>query len=440
MQLNRVARDEAPAAVLAGNSPARIQIRGALAAATGVLLGATAAPSPAAEFDTGVLLYTEFDRVSLVESVIAARRAIGERRFVNATLMIDILTGASPNGALPANRVQTFTSPSGKGWYQVQPGDLPVDHIFQDNRVALDAGVELPVGRLSTGKIGGHFSREYDYQSVAVNGSLSRDFNLRNTQLGLSGSFAWDTSDPEGGPPIPFASMGSPGRPQPRQPGEKSKREADALLGLTQVLSRSTLMQLNYSFERSWGYHNDPFKLITVVAGEEGPDQGEPVDYIYEGRPGTRTKQSLYTEVKHRFPRDVLDISYRFLWDDWGTFSHTVDLRYRWRRDGSRYWQPHLRCYHQTATDFYRHSFVQSAPLPEYASADSRLAEFTALTAGVKYGGATPGGRDYGVRVEYYLQLLDGRPEDALGVQRDYDLIPNLGALIMQFTYSFDTW
>jgi hypothetical protein len=237
MQLNRVARDESPAAVLAGNSPARIQVRGALAAATGVLLGATAAPSPAAEFDTGVLLYTEFDRVSLVESVIAARRAIGERRFVNATLMIDILTGASPNGALPANRVQTFTSPSGKGWYQVQPGDLPVDHIFQDNRVALDAGVELPVGRLSTGKIGGHFSREYDYQSVAVNGSLSRDFNLRNTQLGLSGSFAWDTSDPEGGPPIPFASMESPGRPQPRQPGEKSKREADALLGLTQVLS-----------------------------------------------------------------------------------------------------------------------------------------------------------------------------------------------------------
>ena len=42
-----------------------------------------------------------------------ARKELREEKFLDLTLAIDSLTGASPSGAVPASTVQTFTSPSG---------------------------------------------------------------------------------------------------------------------------------------------------------------------------------------------------------------------------------------------------------------------------------------------------------------------------------------
>ncbi|MFQ5510408.1 MAG: DUF3570 domain-containing protein [Candidatus Krumholzibacteriia bacterium] len=413
-------------------------IRSALAAAC-TAIGVNAQAIPPIEIDTAALFYTESDRVTALESRVNARTAIGEGKFFNLQLVYDALSGASPSGATRTDAVQTLTRPSGIGSYTIQPGEDPLDDTFKDSRVEADASVELPLGRLSRVSVGVTGSNEFDYRSIGATATVTRDFSKRNRTLSVGVSASDDEIDPEGGPPIPFASMQPAGTAQPRETGTKSRTTVDVLLGLTQIVSPSTLAQINYSLTESDGYHTDPFKLLSVVDGAAGPNPGATVDYVYERRPDSRTKQSLYGKAKHHLTRDIVDLSYRYLWDDWGVRSHTVETHYAWQLGPGNYLIPHVRYYHQSAADFYRHSLVQGAATPAFASADPRLGEFDAWTTGVKYTRTLANGHKIGFRGEYYLQIGDSSPPDAIGLQRGQDLYPSLNALITQVSYSF-TW
>ena len=97
------------------------KLRSALVAATCGLLG-QAAPAVAAEpgdweFDSAILFYSENDRVTAIEPVLAGRRWYEDDSFLDIKLVLDALTGASANGAVPSSQAQTFTRPSGKGSY-----------------------------------------------------------------------------------------------------------------------------------------------------------------------------------------------------------------------------------------------------------------------------------------------------------------------------------
>ena len=150
-----------------------------------------------------------------------------------------------------------------------------------------------------------------------------------------------------------------------------------------------------------------------------------------------QTKHSLYTQAKYHMAGRVLDISYRYMTDDWEIDSHTVDLRYRWPLGGSSYIEPHLRLYSQTAAEFYSLSLVDGETLPEYVSADYRLGEFDAMTAGVKYGWQTGGGNDMSIRLEFYRQSGDVASDVLIGNQVNQDNYPDLNAIIVQVGYQF---
>jgi hypothetical protein len=410
----------------------------ALAVATGTLLGT--AHSVQAEdhgwvFDTAILIYDEKDRVSAVEPVINAKKRFSDDRSLNMKLVYDSLTGASPNGATPSNKPQTFTRPSGNGSYVTPAGEMPLDDTFKDTRTAFSIGWEQPWGRLMRVNVGAYISNEYDYSSIAVNAGISRDFNKRNTTLSAAVSYSTDEWDPQGGIPVPFASMAMAGDEQPRQGASDDKTITDLVLGVTQVINRQTLMQWNYSLSRASGYLNDPFKLVSVVDAQSG----ETLDYIYEGRPEDRTKHSLYWKTKYHLLRgDTVDFSYRYMTDDWDIDSHTLDFRYRWNFSERYYLEPHVRYYQQGAADFYRHSLLDGevAGLSE-VSADYRLAEFDGITVGAKYGIYFAGGSELNFRLERYEQRGDTSPGDAVGVQRNVDLFPDLEANIIQIGYSF---
>jgi hypothetical protein len=96
----------------------------------------------------------------------------------------------------------------------------------------------------------------------------------------------------------------------------------------------------------------------------------------------------------------VLDASYRYMTDDWEIDSHTVDLRLRWPLGESSYIEPHLRFYTQSEADFYTISLVDGVELPRFASADYRLGNFDAITAGLKYGWRTRNGNEMSIRAE----------------------------------------
>jgi hypothetical protein len=414
-------------------------IRDGLTAATCALvgMGAAAKSVEATELDTSLLVYTERGgRISTFELMTKARQALGGGKFLDLHMTVDIMTGASANGATPADNIQTFTRPSGRGSYSVKPGKTPLDGTFQDNRGSVGVTFEVPVSRQTTARLGTLGSVEYDYVTFGANGTISRDFNKRNTTLtaGVAGSV--DILDPEGDQPIPFAPMTPAGTLQNRVEDNEKKTVVDGLVGITQVVSRSTLMRLNYSVSLIDGYLTDPFKVISIVSAPPGTNQGEPLRYLFEHRPGARTKQSLYWKAKHHLTRDVVDLSYRYMWDDWDIASHTVDLKYRWQ--AGEYWslQPQMRYYHQSAADFYVHSIRSDEALPGFASADYRLGEFDAVTAALKFSSRNRLDHVVNVRIGYYMQMGDSSPPDAIGSQQHHDLFPTVTAIIMQVGYS----
>ena len=420
-----------------------------LAAATCALLGPAGLASKVNaqelapwDIDTSLLIYNESDgRVRDVSLNALARKELREEKFLSLTLAIDSLTGASPSGAMPANTVQTFTSPSGDSQYTVQPGEQALDTSFLDTRTALSASWEMPVTRLALLSVGASLSDEYDYTHTGVNARLARDFNNRNTTLSFGVALANDTISPVGGSPVEFAPMLGLGDVTNRR-GDQSKDVTDWLIGVSQVLNRHTIIQLNYSLSQSDGYLTDPYKVLSVVDPVTGNPVAGPAGsglnrYLFERRPDARDKQSVYALLKRDFTGDVLEASYRYMTDDWGVDSQTVELRYRWSFGGSRYLQPHVRFYQQTAADFYRTVLFAGTPLPEFATADHRLGEFDGITVGVKYGKATSRGSEWSARVEYYTQSGTASAGSAVGSLAAFDLYPDLNALIAQFSYQF---
>jgi hypothetical protein len=424
----------------------------ALAAATCSLLGVAAiAPAQAQEVptwqvDTAALYYGESDgRVKDASVSINARRDFQDDRFLGLDLSVDTLSGASPNGALAQGGAQTFTSPSGRGSYSTKAETIPLDDTFKDARVAGGISWTQPIARLYTFSAGVGVSSEYDYQHAGANLGLSRDFNQRNTTLSAGLSYSRDKINPVGGTPTPLSQMLDVGDLTNRS-GSRSKDIADALLGVTQVINRTTVVRLNYSYSDSSGYLNDPYKIVSVVDPVTGDAIGRtPVFgtrgpgnvYLFESRPGTRRKQALYGELKEYLSGKVLSLSYRYMTDDWGIGSNTVEARLRWPFATGMYVEPTVRYYTQSAADFYRLSLPLGQPLPQFASADYRLSDFTGTTIGLKFGRELSSGQQWSARLEYYQQIGNVPARLLIGNQANRDQTPGLKAVVVQFSYRF---
>lgn len=409
-----------------------------LAAATCALalpaMAATAATAETArwDIDVGLLIYAESDdQVQAYEGALSITKQIDDERSMNVKGVIDVLTGASPNGAVAQNSAQTFTRPSGNATYTTAAGDIPLDDTFKDTRVALSSQYQQQFGRLWLYSGGANVSKEYDYLALSINSALARDFNNRNTTASVGFSYGYDTIDPEGGIPVPGASVDAADN---RLTASDTKQTLDLLFGLTQVINRQTLMQFNYSLSDVRGYQTDPFKILSVV-----DSNGWANDYVYESRPERRRKQSLFWRTKYNLQPSgqVFDVSYRYFWDDWGMTSHTIDSKWRMPLANNHFIEPHIRYYNQQAVDFYRIYLDEGQPIPAYITADYRLGELQAYTIGLKYG-LPIAGNEFSVRLEYYLTQVTGDDSLAKGVgMAGVDLYPDKSAVILQSFYRF---
>ncbi len=419
----------------------------ALATATCTLLG-SAAPSvviaeeePKWDFNTSLLYYGEDkSRVRDLSLKAIVRRLFTDDRVFSFGLTLDSLTGATPSGAIRQDVAQTFTRPSGNAEYTVPAGSLPLDDTFLDTRLAITAAWQQPYGESSQFSVGFSGSKEYDYLHLGLNGSFAKDFNKRNTTLSTGISIARDEFDPVGGAPLPFTAMLAVGDTSNRG-GSDDKDVLDIVAGVSQVISRNLVVQANYSYSSEKGYLNNPYKFLSVVDGISGDTiigtAGTSHVLRFENRPDERTKHSLYTQAKYNRGGKVLDVSYRYMSDDWDIDSHTVELRYRVPFGQDKYYEPHLRWYTQNEAEFYSLSLLEGAALPLYASNDYRLGDFDALTAGLKFGWTTRNNSAMSIRVEWYRQVGSIPGEQIIGNQAERDNYPDLNALIVQLSYRF---
>lgn len=424
------------------------KINSRLSVATCALLQVGTSISQAGEWDidSSILLYSESDnRVSAVEPAVRLGMDLGDDEAINFLVVIDALTGATPNGAHKSTAVQTFTNPSGSGSYTVQPGQLPLSTTFRDTRVALTAEWDKPINRLSSILLGASFSSEIDYTSLGVSATYEHDFNNKNTTLATGLAFTSDTINPIGDVPLGLNPMRRGASDQQRVGSSDSKTSTDFMIGVTQILTRKTLMQLNYTHGISSGYQNDYNNVITVL----DPSTNEPLvgswlgaddlPYLFEKRPDSRSKDIIFIRGVHHLTEDVINLSYRYFTDDWGINSHTLDFRYRYQLNQRQYLQPHVRYYTQTTSNFYKHDLVQGTDIDaagnvnlQYASSDYRVGVFDGLTYGLSYGIKLFKNSEFSIRGELMQQMIDNSE-----VPRPGEETPDLTAIILQAGYSF---
>ena len=407
-----------------------ITISKVLAVATSSLLAGTAQTVLAVDnnndwqVDSAVLVYSETDRVSVVEPIVSARKKIGDDEYMKFQIVADTLTGSSPNGAIKTDSAQTFTSPSGSSVYTTAANTTPLDPSFHDTRGALSGEWEKPLSERLKGIFSVNYSQEFDYSSLVFGANLAWDFNQRNTTLSTGISYSLDQVSPVGGMPTGLTAMPTTTSVSKSKLGDTDdKTIASLLLGVTQVIGPKHLLQLNYTYSNEEGYLTDPYKILSVLDSGGALLGMDP--YLYEKRPTSRTRHAVYLKDMKQFGEDVLQLSYRYAWDDWGMSSHTLDMRYRYEFSAKDYLEPHLRYYVQDKADFYYYNLVDGG-IPQYASADYRLGELSTKTIGLKYGHVIAENHEWGFRAEFMQQQAEGDAK-----------FPDTDAAIVQLNYSF---
>lgn len=428
-------------------------VRDALTAATCALLSID--PAQAGFFDSdrlwivdsAVLFYGEQDRVNVIEPVVQVKTEFSEGEFVTLKLVYDAMSGATPNGATPTDSAQTFTSPSGETVYTTAANALPLVS-FRDTRVALSGDWERPINRSLRGQYSAYVSGETDYLSVGASASFLWDVNNKLTTLTLGVAANADQIKPTGGAPVelaPVAPRTTAGVGNRALEGveieaeddgggdgpTQSKTGYDVLVGVTQVVTRRTLMQFNYGYGVSSGYLTDPYKIVSIL----NPTTGATTGYVHEKRPDSRVRNTLYWKTVYHLPEDVINVSYRYFWDNWDVQAHTLDLTYRLDLGKKTYVEPHFRYYTQTAADFFNHG-IESGTTPRYASSDLRLAEMQSNTLGLRFARTESENSEWGVGVDYMVQTGNAHPGDAIGLQTTQNLFSELKALSVTADFS----
>ena len=214
-------------------------------------------------------------------------------------------------------------------------------------------------------------SEESDYTAQSLNLGLSQDVFGGMTTISMGygrGSDEVRRNLPGGIPDPSFR--------------EEAKRR-NYRLGVTQVLTRNSLLAVNYEAVTDEGFLNNPYRSVRYL------DLGNPSGYSFEPEvyPRTRSSNAIGVRTRYHLPyRAAVHGGYRFFSDTWGIDAHNFDIGYThpWKRAwmfdiGYRY-------YTQSAADFYSDLFpYQQAQ--NFLARDKELSTFSShsLRLGMRY-------------------------------------------------------
>lgn len=150
-------------------------------------------------------------------------------------------------------------------------------------------------------------------------------------------------------------------------------------LGLSQVITKDLLMELNYEGITDEGFLNNPYRSVRYL--DPG---GNSYSYEAEVYPNTRTSNAVALRSLYYLPyRAAVSGEYRFFTDTWGVDAHNVKLGYTHPLPGGWMLEGNYRYYTQDAADFYSDLFPRQNA-QNFLARDKELSTFTSHTVGLK--------------------------------------------------------
>jgi hypothetical protein len=270
-------------------------------------------------------------------------------------------------------------------WYQDYISSASIDvklsaSPYTERRTQQSGGFQYLHGK-STYSAGYIHSHEPDYKSDTSYYSVSQDMFGDLTTVSMTYKRGWDKvyrdlKDAATGRIINDPRFGNDDNKGP----DIAYRDADHrgyAIGVSQILTRSLIMSLNYEVLTDQGYLQSPYRQILYLT----PGQGLGFKQAAQIYPNTRTSNAGAVELKYYLPyRAAVTGKYRYFSDTWGIRAHTAELGYThpWRRvifDGM------VRFYTQTQASFYSDIFPR-VDFQNFEARDRELASFNTYTVG----------------------------------------------------------
>ncbi len=152
--------------------------------------------------------------------------------------------------------------------------------------------------------------------------------------------------------------------------GRASRSSTNLNLGISQLLSASTLFYASYGITLQRGELSNTWNSVPTVDGQR----------IREVLPGERNRQALAVGLSQWLPWDgALALSYRYYRDDWAVRAHSLEAELRQRITPAFWVGARYRAHRQTAVAFFT---TRAAADATTATADSDLGAFGARTLG----------------------------------------------------------
>lgn len=258
--------------------------------------------------------------------------------WLNGTLVHDAVSGATP-------RYHTAVSGASHMSDHRNAGDVSVTRYFR--RVTVAAGLAGSVER--------------DYKSMAGSLDVRWASESQNTEVSFGIGGSSDTIDP-----VNLVVV------------DEKRSTNQVSLGITQVASRTDVLQATLSFSDGKGYYSDPYKTL-------------------DRRPRERRQSVLMLRWNHHFEDggSTLRNSWRAYLDSFGVQSHTLQFEWVVPVGNALKMSPLVRLYSQTQADFYADAVYDpvlgepfplgfnNANPPRYITLDQRLSSFGAVALGL---------------------------------------------------------
>jgi hypothetical protein len=354
----------------------------------------------------------------------------------NAAVAMQLISGASSPTALYTDAAHhpLFVDPNSyddtTGTYTSVTPDARLVHIMASASPETRRQADMAIGYQfdqAEFSVGGGVSSEHDYHSrfVNVGGKIYLDRKLTTINWGLSDTASRIKASLAANAVADAGAYTGRIRDVNGEPTIFGKREDIAAnIGVTQILNKGALVQVDLAYTHSRGFLENPYKA--VILGFDDPDQfPDPAGLHYvalkgslEQRPNLRSQISLNVRfAQHVAALDAaLHADYRLFHDNWGITSHSFDLA--WDQPVGHGWvvTPQARYYTQTAASFYKPYFIfdeaypahpgenldrSKIPIP-YFTSDERLSAFGALSGGLSIEKRFASGIDLQLGYEYY--------------------------------------
>ena len=325
----------------APSTPQTPRLTQAILAAALALPGISSAATPPerAELSLKRLNYQDsqpgWERIHVDTTLLGALIPLNDEWSMEGGLVVDTVSGASPS--FHSQRLG-----SGKLYDLRRAEDVSVTRYFP----------------LASVTLGASHSAENDYLSNALTLKFSLSSEDKNTtyDFGIAGNKDTIT--------VPVAGI-----------DHQRKRGVDVIVGVTQVLSMSDIVQFNVGYGAGQGYYSDPYKF-------------------FDNRPRQKHQTTLVAKWNHHVKSwgSTERFSYRYYDDSFGIRAHTFGLEHVHPLGDGWTLTPAVRLYSQSAANFY--VGVETPPFPTIPpgftpgvtiiSQDQRLSAFGARTLGLK--------------------------------------------------------